>query len=67
LYCNDTEKEYNQNITEKLEKLKQKIELWKLHNLTFEGKSLIIKTHGLSQLTYNLQAYRLREECIKNT
>jgi hypothetical protein len=31
-----------------------------------EGKSLIIKTFGLSQLIYNLQAYRLMKVCIKN-
>jgi hypothetical protein len=59
-YCKDTEKEYNLNITEKIDKL------WKPRNLTFEGKSLIIKTFGLSQLIYNLQAYKLREKCIKN-
>jgi len=43
-YCRDTDKEYNLNITEKIEKLSQKIKLWKPRNLTFEGKSLIIKT-----------------------
>ena len=64
-YCNDGEREYELNIMEKIEKLTNKIKLWKSRNLTFEGKSLIIKTFGLSQLIYNLQAYRLKEECIK--
>ena len=64
-YCKDNEREYNLNITEKIEKLSQKIKSWKPRNLTFEGKWLIIKTFGLSQLIYNLQAYKLREECIK--
>ena len=33
--------------------------------LTFEGKSLIIKTFGLSQLIYILQIYRITDERIK--
>jgi hypothetical protein len=43
-YCRDADREYNLNITEKIEKLSQRIKLWKSRNLTFEGKSLIIKT-----------------------
>ena len=64
-YCNMAENEYKLNITEKIEKLSHKIKLWKSRNLTFEGKSLIVKTFGLSQLIYILQVYKLKDECAK--
>ena len=38
--------------------------MWRSRNLTFEGRSLIIKTFGLSQLIYNLQVYELKKESI---
>ena len=64
-YCNNLEREYKLNIRDKIDKLKSKIRLWKSRNLTFEGRSLIIKTFGLSQLIYGLQVYPLREESVK--
>ena len=39
--------------------------MWKSRNLTFEGKILIIKTFGLSQLIYNLQVQRINDNSIK--
>ena len=39
--------------------------MWKPRNLTFEGKILIVKTFGLSQLIYNLQVHRINEESLK--
>jgi hypothetical protein len=58
------QRKYRLNITEKLEKLAHIIRLWKSRNLTFEGESLVIwliKTN-----IYNLQAYKIQEECSKN-
>jgi acetolactate synthase small subunit len=43
-------------ITEQLEKLAEKIKVWKSNNLMFERKLLILKTFGLSQLIYFLKA-----------
>ena len=64
-YCNNTEIEYQLNIKDKIDKLKSKIELRRSRNLTFGGRSLIVKTFGLSQLIYGLQVYTLKEESIK--
>ena len=38
---------------------------WQNRNLTFEGKSLIIKTFGLSQLIYGMQICEIRSESIR--
>ena len=58
-YCNDPIVEYEQNILAKIEKLEIQLKRWMSRNLTTEGKILIIKTFGLSQLIYNLQSYQL--------
>jgi hypothetical protein len=42
---------------EKIKKLENKIKIWSNRHLTMEGKNLIIKTFGLSQLIYNMQSY----------
>ena len=39
--------------------------MWRSRNLTMEGKSLITKCFGLSQLTYNLQIYGINAVSIK--
>jgi hypothetical protein len=50
------------NVHDKISKLKQKIRAWSHRNLTMEGKSLIVKTFGLSQLIYNMQSYKFEKE-----
>ena len=37
--------------------------MWQNRYLTFEGKSLIIKAFGLSQLIYSLQVLEVRKLC----
>ncbi len=44
-YCTDLDEEYRLNVSEKIKKL------------TMEGKVLIVKTFGLSQIIYNMQSY----------
>jgi hypothetical protein len=56
--------EYKMNVHDKISKLKQKIRAWSHRNLTMEGKSLIVKTFGLSQMIYNMQSYRFEKEEI---
>jgi exonuclease III len=63
-FCSSTKMEYELNIHEKINKLKTKIRAWSHRNLTMEGKSLIVKTFGISQLIYNLQAYNIEKEEI---
>jgi hypothetical protein len=64
-YCNSLDREYNLNITEKINKMGSILKSWKNRNLTYKGKILIIKMFGLSQLIYALQSYGINPESIK--
>jgi hypothetical protein len=66
-YSVDCDDEYELNVRDKIKKLKYKIKLWTPRHLTMEGKILIVKTFGLSQLIYNMQCYEFKEEEIRNT
>ena len=57
-YCSNIQEEYQLNVLEKIKKLGLKIKLWTNRHLTMEGKVLIVKTFGLSQIIYNMQSYR---------
>jgi hypothetical protein len=56
-FCSDLEEEYQRNVRDKIDKLSVKIKLWSQRYLTMEGKTLIVKTFGLSQIIYNMQSY----------
>ncbi len=61
-YCSNNDEEYNLNVNEKIKKLSIKIKSWTHRHLTMEGKNLIVKTFGLSQIIYNMQAYGFEKE-----
>ena len=63
-YCSNNDEEYDLNVNEKIKKLSFKIKAWSHRHLTMEGKNLIVKTFGLSQIIYNMQSYGFREEEI---
>ena len=65
-FCNSRDKEYELNVLDKIKKLNYKIKQWTPRHLTIEGKILIIKTFGLSQLIYNMQSYYFNPVDIKN-
>jgi hypothetical protein len=65
-YCNNNDEEYELNVLNKIKKLTCKIRQWIPRHLTMEGKTLIIKTFGLSQLIYNMQSYSFRPAELKN-
>jgi hypothetical protein len=65
-FCADEEQEYNLNVHEKIKKLSNKIRVWTTRGLTMEGKTLIVKTFGLSQIIYNMQAYGFNQDEIMN-
>ncbi len=65
-YCTDEKEEYELNVIEKHNKLKSKIRAWSHRNWTLEGKILIVKTFGLSQLIYNMQSYNFKEAELTN-
>jgi hypothetical protein len=67
IYASDLNEEYNFNVNEKITNLTTKIRKWTGRNLTMEGKSLIVKTFGLSQLIYNMQVYGFEKSELINT
>jgi hypothetical protein len=64
VFCTDPNVEYEENIMEKINKLEGQLKKWMCRNLTLEGKILIAKTFGLSQLIYNLQCHHILKEDI---
>ena len=61
-FCSNAEDEYKLNVTDKIEKLNNQIIRWSHYHLTLEGKNLIVKTFGLSQLIYNMQVYEIKDK-----
>jgi exonuclease III len=65
-YCSDLDDEYKMNVIDKINILSYKIRQWTPRQLTMEGKILIVKTFGLSQLIYNMQSYEFKFAELKN-
>jgi len=55
--CLDKDREYKFNITDKIDKLVANLKIWSKRNLTMNGRMIIAKTYGLSQLTFAFQYY----------
>jgi len=64
-YSNNVEIAYDSNINDKIDKLKNQLQLWRQRNLSLEGKILIVKTFGLSQIIYALQSTYIKENDLK--
>jgi hypothetical protein len=65
-FCSNPELEYDYNVHEKIAKLSNKIRIWSHRHLTMEGKTIIVKTFGLSQMIYNMQSYKIEhDELVK--
>jgi hypothetical protein len=60
----DTEREKILNVHNKIRKLECKLKPWSKRGLTLEGKILIVKTFGLSQLIYNMQCFPFDDESL---
>jgi hypothetical protein len=56
--------EHNLNVKSKIRKMECKLKPWVKRGLTLEGRILIVKTFGLSQLIYNMQCYKFKEKDI---
>ena len=63
-YCREQEEEYKLNVKDKIEKVEIQIKKWSRNHLTMEGKILIVKTFGLSQVIYNMQVHEFKEKEI---
>ena len=64
-FSNNFELAYEHNVIEKIAKLQKKLLIWRQRNLSLEGKILITKTFGISQLIYSMQATYVRDLELK--
>jgi hypothetical protein len=64
-FSNDKNIAYTENIANKILKMERQLNLWRQRNISLEGKILLVKTFGLSQLIYSLQATYIKDEDIK--
>jgi len=64
-FCTSKSDEYQLNVLDKIEKLKINLRKWESRRLTLEGKSLILKTFGISQLIYSMQCIKVKELDLK--
>jgi hypothetical protein len=55
-FSNDQNISHKKNVDDKIIKLERQLNIWRQRNLTLQGKILIVKTFGLSQLTYSMQS-----------
>jgi hypothetical protein len=65
VFATDELRSYSENVTRRIEKLKEQLNKWRARGLCFLGKSLIIKTFGISQLIYVAQCCTIKELDIK--
>lgn len=60
-FSNNINTAYENNIIDKIEKMERQLIMWLQRALSIEGKILIVKTFGLSQLIYSLQMCQINE------
>ncbi len=66
VFSNNVEIAYECNVTDKINKLKKKLNVWYFRGLSPGGKILVTKTFGVSQLIYTMQACKYKESDLKN-
>ena len=61
----DEQISYESNITDKINKLKSQLNKWKNRNLSINGKMIIFKTFGISQLIFSSQFQTIKKKDLK--
>jgi len=64
-FSNDCLISYRENILDRITKLERQLNIWRQRNLSLEGKILITKTFGLSQMIYAMQSTFIKMEDLK--
>jgi len=65
VFSNNAKTAYNENTLSKIVKLEKQIIWWLPRCLSLEGKILIAKTFGLSQIIYALQACEIKIQILE--
>jgi hypothetical protein len=64
-FAYDEDIEVQHNVRDKIGKLECKLKPWVSKGLSIEGKILLVKTFGLSQLIYNMQSVEFNSKNIQ--
>ncbi len=64
-FSNNNLVSYKENILDRITKLERQLNIWRQRNLSLEGKILITKTFGLSQIIYAMQSTFVKNEDLK--
>jgi len=59
---NNKDLAYKDNVIIKIIKLERQLDIWRSRNLTLQGKILIVKTFGISQLIYSFQSTYVKND-----
>ena len=63
--CTDEEQEYSKNVISRIEKAESIMTSWNKHNLTLNGRMLVVKTFAMSQIVFPSQFCKIRPKEIK--
>ena len=62
VFSNNEEKAYKENVLNKIDLLKSKMQAWQFRGLSMGGKLQVTKTFGISQLIYTMQICEYKEK-----
>jgi hypothetical protein len=65
-FSNNQNISYENNIIKRIDKMERQLNIWRQRNLTLQGKVLLAKTFGLSQIIYQAQSTCIKKAEIKN-
>ena len=65
VFSNNCVAAYNDNVIDKIDKLKAKIMAWQFRGLSLSGKLQVTKTFGISQLIYSMQVCEFKEKDLE--
>jgi len=63
--CKDEKQEYMANVTSKIELLKRNLQQWSHRSLSLNGRMIVAKTFGVSQIVYALQSHAINPNDLK--
>ena len=62
----DVKKCYDYNVQPRLTELKDKLDIWKNRDLTLRGKTLLVKSLGISQMTYLMSVNCVSDDILSD-
>jgi hypothetical protein len=65
-FSNDYETEYEYNIIKRIKAMENQLKRWVCRDLTINGRNMIAKTFGLSQLIFAMQCCSIKDEDLTN-